>query len=212
MLIKLSEGIAGMIRWLKLAISRDSLRLSITCVNVENCMMTTTDGFRIHRWNYRDADREVERVSDAVGLRALYGLENGLYRINMFGIVMEADLFYSSDPAAMKYPSTSTIWIPTMHKDVTYRSGSTVQLSIDPKFAKEAFSLPYVKNSLPTFMEFSQQFLLTYPAESHRTGGIAQALIMPMHPGYESAPVDLQPSQHEWERVQNFRKDWHYDG
>lgn len=213
MFIKVSPGIAGMIRWLKLAISKESLQLSITCVKVENCMMTATDGFRIHRWNYRDADTEASLIQDAVAFRKLYALENGLYELNMFGIVLEANLFYSADPVAMKYPDTTKIWQSTMHKDTHFEPSFTVQLAMNPRYMREAFSVPFV-NGKPVSLEFTTEFLLTYPSESHKTGGIAQALIMPMHSGYATtvAPVALQPSQNEWESVQNFRKDWHYDG
>lgn len=175
-------------------------------------MMTTTDGFRIHRWNYRDADREASTTKDAVGLRALYALEDGLYEMNMFGIVLEANLFYSADPAVMKYPDTASIWLPTMHNGAHFEPSFTVQLFVNPRFVRDAFSVPFV-NGQPSFLEFSQQMLLTYPSESHATRGIVQAIVMPMFAemgGKE--PVRLQPSQNEWDRVQNFRKDWHYDG
>lgn len=212
MFIKVWPGVAAMIRWLKLAAQKDPMRPQLTCIKVDNCMMTTTDGFRIHRWNYRNADTEASTTQDAVGLRNLYTIGDGLYKMEVWGSVLEYEPYLAPSDSVSEYPNTTKIWQTTMHKDIHFEPSFTVQLVINPRYVRDAFSVPFA-NGKPVNMEFTTEFLLTYPSESHNTGGIAQALIMPMRSGFEkSPPVMLQPSQNEWDRVQNFRKDWHYDG
>jgi hypothetical protein len=181
MFIKLSQKIVKMIHWVKLACSTDDARPVLQGINFRDGLMEATNGFRIHQWSFNGAEKEVEDEIDAAAILQLGTIANGVYLVNLYGVVVELE------PVKELFPNTAVKqgriyrykYDYTIIDDKGTDSLDVACASINPLYLKDALSAP-VKYPNAAFIEIGSMVIVEYPKYVLKSGGLAKAIIMPM--------------------------------
>lgn len=198
---KLSPNCASMIRWVLKAASKDDARPILQCVNIQDQIITATDGFRIHRWNFRGAERDVHVMQDKSSIGLLTDLDNGIYSLAQYGIILEYDKW---NAGTASYPDIKKIGV----KEIIVTSHGTAQVAFNPKFMIDAISAPTENYFGKVLFEIGQLNFVLYPEGSLKVGGMAHAIVMPMFTEYpDHQPTAVRETRFNNPDIDEWRKE-----
>ena len=208
--LKLSTKIVKMIRWVKLACSTDDARPALTGINFRDGTMETTDGFRIHQWNFNGAEKEAEDESDAAAIKALGEIENGVYQVNIYGVIIELnnmqELFINT---AVKQERIYRYKLDyTIIDDKGTDRLDVATASVQPGYLKDALSVP-VNHLHAAYVETGSMMIVEYDKGCLKAGGTAKAIIMPMwSTRCVGASMRMIGDQRDFDKLKREEKEW----